>query len=283
MSPTAPPGTVAPVAPVSAVAKPAAVVSRSQDPTAGPPAAPAVSKAVLSAEALRFAELLGRLPPSPAVVVRGMGVAPSVASEGYFVPLRASDIGRAMPLPTAQDIEAVLRQKLVQSGLFYEAHLREAVDGRTQWSDVEAQPQNKAMPENALQKLVGQQLDLQLLGRLSVQAEAWPGAPMQWVVEQRDPPLGGAPNNSHQASDPDTSSWRSVIRILLPHLGEVQAEVTATAGQIVLRIEVQEERSLGYIQSALPQLTESLEAAGIDAGVGAAGLAVDPRPEPSND
>ncbi|MEZ0605118.1 flagellar hook-length control protein FliK [Paraburkholderia sp. IW21] len=82
--------------------------------------------------------------------------------------------------------------------------------------------------------LVRQQLDLLATGQFRWTGEAWPGAKLDWTIEQEgdewDRSGGGA------ASE-DDQPWRTRLTLSLPTLGTVDADLTLTGTRLVARVQ----------------------------------------------
>lgn len=82
--------------------------------------------------------------------------------------------------------------------------------------------------------LVRQQLDLLATGQFRWTGEAWPGAKLDWTIEQDgdewDRSGGGA------ASE-DDQPWRTRLTLSLPTLGTVDAELTLTGNRLLARVQ----------------------------------------------
>jgi hypothetical protein len=82
--------------------------------------------------------------------------------------------------------------------------------------------------------LVRQQLDLLATGQFRWSGEAWPGARLDWTIEQDgdewDRSGGG------MASE-DDQPWRTRLTLSLPTLGTVDAELTLTGMRLVARVQ----------------------------------------------
>lgn len=82
--------------------------------------------------------------------------------------------------------------------------------------------------------LVRQQLDLLATGQFRWTGEAWPGARLDWTIEQDgdewDRSGGGT------ASE-DDQPWRTRLTLSLPTLGTVDAELTLTGTRLVARVQ----------------------------------------------
>jgi hypothetical protein len=81
---------------------------------------------------------------------------------------------------------------------------------------------------------VRQQLDLLATGQFRWSGEAWPGARLDWTIEQEgdewDRSGGGT------ASE-DDQPWRTRLTLSLPTLGTVDADLTLTGMRLVARVQ----------------------------------------------
>ncbi|MEM5384744.1 flagellar hook-length control protein FliK [Paraburkholderia phymatum] len=97
------------------------------------------------------------------------------------------------------------------------------------------QPQSMAASLHpATIPLVRQQLDLLATGQFRWTGEAWPGARLDWTIEQEGDewPRGG----SGASSADDEYPWRTRLTLSLPTLGTVDAELTLTGTRLVARV-----------------------------------------------
>ncbi|RDK01769.1 flagellar hook-length control protein FliK [Paraburkholderia lacunae] len=82
--------------------------------------------------------------------------------------------------------------------------------------------------------LVRQQLDLLATGQFRWTGEAWPGAKLDWTIEQD----GDEWNRSGGgAASDDDQPWRTRLTLSLPTLGTVDAELTLTGTRLVARVQ----------------------------------------------
>lgn len=95
-------------------------------------------------------------------------------------------------------------------------------------------PQSMAAVHPATVPLVRQQLDLLATGQFRWSGEAWPGARLDWTIEQDgdewDRSGGGA------ASE-DGQPWRTRLTLSLPTLGTVDADLTLTGARLAVRVQ----------------------------------------------
>ncbi|MEM5439621.1 flagellar hook-length control protein FliK [Paraburkholderia diazotrophica] len=97
------------------------------------------------------------------------------------------------------------------------------------------QPQSMAASLHpATIPLVRQQLDLLATGQFRWTGEAWPGARLDWTIEQEGDEWrrGG----SGASSADDEYPWRTRLTLSLPTLGTVDAELTLTGTRLVARV-----------------------------------------------
>jgi hypothetical protein len=82
--------------------------------------------------------------------------------------------------------------------------------------------------------LVRQQLDLLATGQFRWSGEAWPGARLDWTIEQD----GDEWNRSGGGiASEDDQPWRTRLTLSLPILGTVDAELTLTGMRLVARVQ----------------------------------------------
>jgi hypothetical protein len=97
-----------------------------------------------------------------------------------------------------------------------------------------SQTSQQAAVHPATVPLVRQQLDLLATGQFRWTGEAWPGARLNWTIEQDgdewDRSGGGAASG-------DDQPWRTRLTLSLPTLGTVDAELTLTGTRLVARVQ----------------------------------------------
>ena len=175
---------------------------------------------------------------SPNATTRqGMGAAPNGPANGAP---DGNAAARAMPsIQTAQAARFVAGEVLASSlsdlngqpahSSVHSAAAQLADDGSSQNSQSMA-----AAVHPATVPLVRQQLDLLATGQFRWTGEAWPGAKLDWTIEQEgdewDRSGGGT------ASE-DGQPWRTRLTLSLPTLGTVDADLTLTGMRLVARVQ----------------------------------------------
>src|SRR6201996_4807080 len=84
--------------------------------------------------------------------------------------------------------------------------------------------------------LVRQQLDLLATGEFRWSGEAWPGARLDWTIEER----GDRWSRGGDADAPDSEAlhpWRTRLTLSLPVLGTVDADLTLVGMQLTARVQ----------------------------------------------
>lgn len=161
-------------------------------------------------------------PPAPATL------APALERPG--VAAAAADLAR---LPATADSAAVAPQ-------------REAVG-----STSVAVPLTLPAP---LAPILEQQMHYLTAGELSWRGEAWPGQEVHWCLS----------NDGGRASE-DTAQarvWTTTLRMQLPQLGAVEAQLRVSDADIGLRL-IGEPHALARLTAGMPQLAQSFESVGI--------------------
>ncbi|WP_176058906.1 flagellar hook-length control protein FliK [Paraburkholderia sp. BCC1876] len=174
---------------------------------------------------------------STASTRQGMGAAPNNGQ-----PNGAQDANAAraqQPIPNAQTARFVAGEVLASSlsdlnGQSTHANLH---SGTSQAADGSASQNSQSMAaavHPATVPLVRQQLDMLATGQFRWTGEAWPGAKLDWTIEQDgdewDRSGGGA------ASE-DDQPWHTRLTLSLPTLGTVDAELTLTGTRLVARVQ----------------------------------------------
>lgn len=110
------------------------------------------------------------------------------------------------------------------------------------------------IPERLL-PLVHQQLDALATNQYVWQGQAWPGQQMEWIIE--DPERDGGEG---EASDP---SWNTTLRLTLPRLGNIEAQMHLTAAGVALRLRTDDEATIVALDANAAALASALEAANV--------------------
>lgn len=223
----------------------------------------------------------------------------SVARPAATAPTPVQDPVPLLPAPPheAAELAAALKGALDRSGLFYESHLLQWFTGDRPLAALLREPQGRLStaaqpaqpgPDDAtgtarvsassvadatVARSTGQErpvhaqlLDPQVLGQVRSQldvieqrqivwqGQAWPGQPLEWRIEE--PP--------ERAAAPDEPTpWTTHLRLSLPHLGVVNAELGLTGGYVRVRLAAETDATAGALRNAQSGLTAALSQAGL--------------------
>lgn len=121
----------------------------------------------------------------------------------------------------------------------------------------EATPAGTEIPAR-LVPIMQHQLEALATQQLHVQFSPWPGWTVFWDLE--------APQEREGRSSPDEEEaplWRSRLRLSLPVLGEVAAELQWRSGTLEVRVSSPSEETSALLRAAAPELAARMEADGI--------------------
>jgi hypothetical protein len=174
---------------------------------------------------------------SNAIPRQGMGAAPNGSGSGAA---DGNAAARVMPsIQTAQAARFVAGEVLASSlsDLNGQPAHASSHNAAAQLADGGTSQNSQSMAaavHPATVPLVRQQLDMLATGQFRWTGEAWPGARLDWTIEQEgdewDRSGGGT------ASE-DDQPWRTRLTLSLPTLGTVDADLTLTGTRLVARVQ----------------------------------------------
>jgi hypothetical protein len=208
--------------------------------------------------------------PGPAI--------PAMAMAGEAVDGARAPLGSNPSLTTAQGVVAEksaasnmlpirLQQTVKESGLFYESHLGKWVRGELPLESIQREPQARlaqmpgpllnlpdleGMPEEAA-RLASRQLHMLDGTPFLWQGQAWPGQMAEWLVRERERGEGDGAEAGQK--------WHSSLRLTLPRLGELAADLDIGALGLRIRLRSPSPATLAEMEAALPQLVERMRMA----------------------
>lgn len=183
-----------------------------------------------------------------------------------------------------------------QSGLFYESHQARWLAGQIDTAALQQEPQGKTatsvaartsteatpylapgrtetaesppgapiraqaeqatpIPERLL-PLVHQQLDAIATQHIVWQGQVWPGQNMEWEIEEADE------ERRNDDGEPDPR-WNTTLRLTLPSLGGVEAQLHLTPAGVAVRLIADSEATRDALDGAQGRLAEALDAANV--------------------
>lgn len=216
-----------------------------------------------------------------------------IESTGSKAVLQANGLGI-----DSKQLAGALRDALANSGLFYESHQAEWVRGERSTAQLLIEPQNRLFQQHAatrsdngaaetaysgnpptsafaaeahaaqqhkvadataampreLMNLVQQQLHTLETHQLTWVGEVWPGQTMQWEIQ-------GEPE--HQAPTAQSRQWSTELELALPTLGDVHARLIFSRGEVMLRLQSNDNSARELFSSNLPELRRAMSNAGV--------------------
>ncbi|WP_130202301.1 flagellar hook-length control protein FliK [Pseudidiomarina tainanensis] len=149
------------------------------------------------------------------------------------------------------------------SGLFYEALLARWVANKVPFLTVRQQPHNLG-PFRAnspqIQAILGQQLELLSSGIIHIDTELWPQAHLQWLIQPDVNPLVQRWRDEQrrkQGEEPEPPAWRSELKLTLPHVGEIRAQMRLSHKHLTMQLQCAE-MLVDSLQSATARLIARL-------------------------
>lgn len=117
-----------------------------------------------------------------------------------------------------------------------------------------AQPQRIPEP---LMPLLYQQLETMASHQMQWQFQPWPGMNVAWDLVDPD-------QNGNSASTEDNYGWRSNLRMHLPNLGDVDAQLVLSPQGLSIRLDTSSEESAQRMRLAAQNLLDAMKTAGLN-------------------
>ncbi|MBS0543655.1 MAG: flagellar hook-length control protein FliK [Proteobacteria bacterium] len=126
-------------------------------------------------------------------------------------------------------------------------------------ADEAAAPRAQPIPDRLL-PVVHQQLNALATHQYVWQGQAWPGQPVEWIIH--DPEDQAAGREQADAADA-APEWKTTLRLTLPRLGGVEAQLHLTAAGVALRMRTADPATMAALQDHRDELQSALEAANL--------------------
>lgn len=215
----------------------------------------------------------------------------SAANEPQPAPLGAGQPVLPAPPTGAGEAAPLLRRALAESGMFYESQQAKWLAGELPVEQLLRQPQGRlsASAEAAqaiaaqsdaepapgaaatrsapslapnggvaadLAPLVRQQLEALATQSVAWSGQIWPGQTLDWEIEAPPRDHDGEPENAAQ-------HWRTQLRLTLPRLGEISAELALAPHGVSIALAVPAPNTADDLRRAETALAGALAAVGI--------------------
>lgn len=167
----------------------------------------------------------------------------------------------SMPLDAGL-IARELQQSVIQSGLFYESHQANYMQGKETLEHLMMEPQNQTDFEPS--EMVKRQLDAIEKHSITWSGMVWSGQHMKWTthVTTSDSKSDDSEIESQDCATAPGSEITSRLQLELPNLKMVVANFTLRAGALSLSIEVDNSPALVVLRHELSSLISALANSG---------------------
>ena len=184
------------------------------------------------------------------------------------------------PSINSTELPGLLQKAIVQSGLFYESHQAQWVNGENTLENLQQEPQGKLVlvmadlpaakvaasavlsPEMSVHTqtipLVQQQLATLETGHLFWRGEIWQAQPMEWDIYEHSQEEEKE-NESDQAAQ-----WRTQLRLSMPQLGDITATIALNAQGINIKINASQPETTRLLKNNQLPLTMDMQSAGLN-------------------
>ncbi|MCD5361634.1 MULTISPECIES: flagellar hook-length control protein FliK [Chromobacterium] len=196
----------------------------------------------------------------------------------HLLSTQTSDTGKPVLVNAAQQpppkVAEDLQHGVAKSGLFYESHLKDFADGRTSLAEIKQEPQAKmsqalaassdhgavnARPQmQELGNLVQRQLNGLENQQLQFQGMAWPGQPMQMVIEQEKSEADREGNGQEEMQ-----AWSTNLSLHLPALGGMAARIRLVGQAVQVSFAAEDAQAGQLITQNASRLESGLASAGL--------------------
>ena len=154
-----------------------------------------------------------------------------------------------------------LKQAISNSGLFYESHLSEMLQGGRSVAAMMQEPQNQQQSLTQIATLTSQQLAILEQNRIKWHGEVWPGQMMDWEVyaEPRDEERG----ERAEVREGDERPVISEVKLDFPNLGLVAAKLTIVNGYVSINLRAEQDATIDELRSKGRALTQAINGTGL--------------------
>ena len=121
-------------------------------------------------------------------------------------------------------------------------------------TDDSAALRTQPIPERLL-PLVHQQLDALATQQYIWQGQAWPGQAIEWIIED--------PEHDGEDGEQTEQNWNTTLRLTLPRLGSVEAQLHLTPAGVALRLRTDDTATMSALDARAAELASALEAANL--------------------
>lgn len=205
---------------------------------------------------------------------------PDIIAQNNHTDIHSKSISTSHPVINSSELPALLQKTIIQSGLFYESHQAQWIEGKSTIENLRLEPQGKLLPtapeittsksvlpalmssdapvHNQVIPLVQQQLSALETGHLFWRGEIWQGQVMNWDIYEESE-QGKQENDEPQYA----SHWRTQIRLSLPQLGNITATIAFNAQGIHIELNTSQMETAHLLRENQTPLAADMQSAGI--------------------
>ena len=169
-----------------------------------------------------------------------------------FASLSAIELAEVNPLMESMnnpELTALeLQNALTMSGLFYESHIANYLQGKRPMDVLKREPQNRSGYNQA--QMVAKQLETLENQETEWTGMIWPGQYMRWIVH---------PDTQGSELDVD-QPCSSILELILPKLGKLRCRISLQNGKSQIEIESELWKSKDQLEAAIPLIQKSFNA-----------------------
>lgn len=180
------------------------------------------------------------------------------------------------------ELPSLLQKAISQSGLFYEFHQAQWINGEKTLQSLHQEPQNKmnstlmaAMDQsvaravaassntmdiavnNQINTLVTQQLSTLETGQVVWRGEIWHNQPMEWEIYEQ-------PEDHKQNEHEQTVQWHTKLHLTMPNLGEITARIAFGPHGLTIKLDAIDRNTIDLLKNNQQPLASQIQAAGLN-------------------
>lgn len=134
-----------------------------------------------------------------------------------------------------------------------------ADSSRTMTSASEAAVARSSSIPERLMPIVHQQLEALATHQYVWHGQAWPGQALEWIIEDPQDPDADDQDGGEQME----KNWNTTLRLTLPRLGSVEAQLHLTPAGVALRLRTDDTATMSALDARAAELASALEAANL--------------------
>ncbi len=162
--------------------------------------------------------------------------------------------------PSTAGAPATAAQSAAAATLSGSASSEQAADStRTMASASEAAVTRSSPIAERLMPVVHQQLEALATQQYVWHGQAWPGQALEWIIEDPQDHDADAQGDGAQTE----KNWNTTLRLTLPRLGSVEAQLHLTPAGVALRLRTDDTATMSALDARAAELASALEAANL--------------------